>query len=151
MANRTNIEKEKNLETVEELVILGFTTPSEIQRMIENITDFETAKRYISIARRRIRNKAKRTANIVELRDGEVRKIKLAEKNAWSQYYRKTTKPSDKAKFLSIIVKLMERKALLLGYDEPSKFLGAIIDGKGGKLKKNTLSQEEVTDLSKNY
>ena len=51
--------------------------------------------------------------------------------------------------FGTIIVKIMERKALLLGYDEPAKLLTAVIDGKAGKLRDNKLSQEEITELSK--
>jgi len=142
---KKNIEREELLEQVEELITMKFTTPTEIMRAT-GIGDPNTAKNYVAIARRRMRNRESRQ-DLANMRKAELREINLAIKKSWKEYHLAGTKTRDKAKLLLVIAKFMDRKSQLMGYDEPKKFMGALVGGKLTKLRKSTITQDEVTDL----
>ena len=140
MANLTNEKREYYLEQTEQLYIMGVRTPSELLRNLP-LKDFGTAKKYLEIVRRRIRNRYKNTKMYAKQLTRQLASLDLMEKNSWTDYLKTKTvmvqrgvdghgKPvmveekvgqdeDTKVRILGNVLKIQERRAALLGMDAP--------------------------------
>ncbi len=113
--NKTILEREELIERVEALLIMGFTRPTEIMRQEPRIKDWETAKRYLSIAQRRLRNRYKKI-NTDKILKKELRDLDYMEKKLWLNYHG-AINANEKTGAINGILKCKERRAKLLGLD----------------------------------
>ena len=122
MGNIPNLEREELIESVEMLLIMGYSRPTEIMRNDLRITVFETAKRYISIAQRRLRNRYKKV-EASKIITKELRDLDFMEKQLW-QAYQNADNTNEKTGAVNSIIKCKERRAKLLGLDSETLLLG---------------------------
>lgn len=118
MGDKTDLEKEKLLEDVEELFIMGITRPAQILRVpaiTGRIAEPETAKRYLDIIRRRLRNRYKQIERDKILKK-ELRDLDFMERKLWI-VYSSGSNSSEKTGAMNSILKVKERRAKLLGFD----------------------------------
>ncbi|XOB41781.1 MAG: hypothetical protein ACKKMS_00055 [Candidatus Nealsonbacteria bacterium] len=118
MGDKTDLEKEKLLEDVEELFIMGITRPAQILRVpaiAGRIAEPETAKKYLDIIRRRLRNRYKQVERDKILKK-ELRDLDFMERKLWL-VYNSTTLANEKTGVMNSILKIKERRAKLLGFD----------------------------------
>lgn len=115
MANRPNLEREEIIERIEGLLVMGYWRPTEILKQERRIADFETAKRYIDIAQRRLRNRYSQI-NKDKILKRELRDLDFMEKRLWLNYDH-AFNYNEKTGAINAILKCKERRAKLLGLD----------------------------------
>lgn len=138
MSNLTSEQKESLIEQVEQLIVMGFTKPSQIikQGIVQNK---ESAKDYIAIAQRRLRNRYK-GLDRSKLIARETKSLDLMEKKCWAEYAK--AQPMLKTKIMQNIVMIQKRRAELLGIDAPKANLNLNLN-QDGKAH-NTATPDDV-------
>lgn len=128
--NKESLEREQLLDEVEEAFVMGITRPAQLLRigsLAGRIKEWETAKRYLEIVRRRIRN---RYSEIIrdKIFKKELRDLDFMERKLWI-VYSTASLPNDKTGVINSIIKIKERRAQLLGFDSKNlKVSGGIAD-----------------------
>lgn len=115
MANKGNLEREEILEKVEGFLMMGVRMPTEVMRQEKRIGDFQTAKRYIEISKRRLRNRYKNIERNKILKR-ELRDLDFMEKKLWF-VFSSAANSNEKTGVINSIIKIKERRARLLGLD----------------------------------
>jgi len=115
MGNKPNLERENLIEKVEGLLAMGFTRPTEVLRQERRIKDFQTAKRYLEIARRRFYNRYKKI-NQDKVLKRELRDLDFMEKRLWINYSN-AINSNERTGAINSIIKCKARRAKLLGLD----------------------------------
>ena len=151
MANKPNLEREEIIERIEGLLIMGFWRPTEILKQERRIADFETAKRYIDIAQRRLRNRYSQI-NKEKILKRELRDLDFMEKRLWLNYDH-AINYNEKTGAINAILRCKERRAKLLGLDietlkiGPIKTLEDLIqEAEYEKIQQPTTNRELIVD-----
>ena len=138
------IKKEGLLETTEELIMQKISKDTEIARILG--IDERTAKKYKSIALRRMRNRAKKFNDLDKMLKQELSDLEYMEKKCWL-IFRTSTTPNEQAGAMNSINKIKERRAKLLGFDTEnvnqgkSKTLEDLLNADDIKEKENENKQ----------
>ena len=117
MPNLTSEEKENRIDQVEQLIIMGYTKPSQIvaQGVVQNI---ESAKEYIAIAQRRLRNRYD-NVDRQKMIKREIKSLDLMERKTWADHSKSKDDPRTRSRLMQTIVIIQKRRAELLGLDVP--------------------------------
>ena len=116
MGNKPNYQREKLIEAVEAQIIMGYKSPTEILKIFPNdIKDWDTARRYIRIAERRLRNRYKEIDRNKILKK-EIRDLEYMEKRLWKNF-KSAINDNISSGAINTIIKVKERRAKLLGLD----------------------------------
>lgn len=117
MPRNTLEEKEEILDHCVELYLRGYKTSQQLFSATtrNEIGDLRTAKGYLRIVERRLRNQWRNLDTGKFLRK-ELQQLDLWEKLAAKEFDR-ATKPIDRARIIDSIIKIKERRAKLLSLD----------------------------------
>jgi len=132
MARKTNEKKLEVLDRVLHFVMLGITEPRKILRLVPDISDHKTAKKYIEISQQKIVDMQKdedrekilrrQRASIATLRERAAMDMEIADNS------------SARVGALNTFLHLLEREATLLGISAPAELLIGDKRGEGDDL-----------------
>ena len=139
-----NDKREEALERAVVLVAKGFSAPRD---MIKNgvTTDWDTAKSYIAIAQRRIRNRYKEL-NYDKMRKKELASLQQLEKDLWQAHSLAVEKKDVKGIGLiaRAIKDVKERVAAMIGLDAPKVNTNLNVNADAKDVKHVQLTQEQA-------
>lgn len=145
MSNLTSEEKEKRIDEVEQMIVMGYTKPSQIIR--QGIVDnHQSAKEYIAIAQRRLRNRYK-DLDRNKLIARETKSLDLMEKKCWIEYGK--AQPAIKTRIMQTIVMIQKRRAEMFGIDAPKANLNLNLNQDGKAT--NTATPDDVDHVIRTF
>ena len=116
MATKTNQEREEIIDSVIDLVMMGFDKPYQIQKMMKDIAKWQTAKSYLDEAKRRIAKIYDAGANRERTLKKELVGLQYMERKCW-EIFGEASSYNERTGAIRTILSIKERRAKLLSLD----------------------------------
>lgn len=118
MSTKTLDEREKIIERVEELFLMGHRTAWQVYNHTERslVSNYDTAKRYLTIVHRRLRNRWKNT-DMEKILRNDLQELEMLERFCW-QMFAESENYAPKIAAMQNLLKIKAHKARLLGLDD---------------------------------